>query len=151
MFTFPTIGNYGVDPKNFQHPKVWAQGCVVREICRAPESEPSVIHYFEENGLLGIQGVDTRMLTIKTRQEGALRATLVVGDDNGEYAVACARNIPPISDRDLIPAVSCRAPYHIEGSGRRIAVIDLGIKKNMIISLRNRHADIHVFPYNTPS
>lgn len=151
MFTFPTIGNYGVDPKNFQHPKVWAQGCVAREICRAPESEPSVIHYFEENGLLGIQGVDTRMLTIKTRQEGALRATLVVGDDNGEYAVACARNIPPISDRDLIPAVSCRAPYHIEGSGRRIAVIDLGIKKNMIISLRNRHADIHVFPYNTPA
>ena len=94
MFTFPTIGNYGVDRKNFQHPRVWAMGCVAREICDAPEAGPRIADYFAENGLLGIQGVDTRMLTIKTREKGTLRAALVVGDDNGEYAVDCARNIP---------------------------------------------------------
>jgi carbamoyl-phosphate synthase small subunit len=149
MFTFPTIGNYGVDRMNFQHPRIWAMGCVAREICPVPEAQPSVFDYFEEQGLLGIQGVDTRMLTIKTRQEGTLRAALLVGDDNGEYAVECARKVTPISDRELIPAVSCRQPYHIEGSGKRIAVIDLGIKKNMILSLKIRNADIHVFPHNT--
>jgi carbamoyl-phosphate synthase small subunit len=151
MFTFPTIGNYGVDRKNFQHPRVWARGAVVREICKTPDVHPSMIRYFEENGLSGIQGVDTRMLTIKTRLEGTLRAALIVGDDNGDYAVECARRLPPISDIDLIPAVSTREPYHVEGSGKRIAVIDLGIKKNMVVSLRKRDADIHVFPYNTPA
>jgi carbamoyl-phosphate synthase small subunit len=151
MFTFPTIGNYGVDRKNFQHPRVWAMGCVAREICDAPEAGPRIADYFAENGLLGIQGVDTRMLTIKTREKGTLRAALVVGDDNGGYAVDCARNISPISDRDLIPAVSCGEPYHIGGSGKRIAVIDLGIKKNMVLSLKARNADIHVFPHDVRS
>jgi carbamoyl-phosphate synthase small subunit len=83
------------------------------------------------------------------RQEGTLRAALVVGDDNGAYAVDRARKVPSISDQVLIPAVSCRHPYRIGGSGKRIAVIDLGIRENMILSLRNRNADIHVFPHDT--
>ena len=149
MFTFPTIGNYGVDHQNFQHPRVWAGGCIAREICAIPETGQSVSDYFADCGLPGIQGVDTRMLTIKTRVQGTLRAALVVGDDDGEYAVTCARNVPPISDCDLIPAVSCTRPYHLEGSGKRIAVLDLGIKKNMILSLQARNADIHVFPHDT--
>ncbi|HUU75777.1 MAG TPA: glutamine-hydrolyzing carbamoyl-phosphate synthase small subunit [Methanoregulaceae archaeon] len=151
MFTFPTIGNYGVDRKNFQHPRVWALGCVAREICAVPEAIPSIKDYFEENGLLGISGVDTRMLTIKTRLQGTLRSVLVVGDDNGEYAVECARKIPQISEKELIGAVSCKEPYHLEGSGKRIAVIDLGMKKNMMISMRKRNADIFVFPHDARS
>ncbi|MDD1715665.1 MAG: glutamine-hydrolyzing carbamoyl-phosphate synthase small subunit [Methanolinea sp.] len=149
MFTFPTIGNYGVDRRNFQHPRVWAQGCVVREFCRKPENPPGLDEYFRENGLLGIAGVDTRMLTIKTRMQGTLRAALITGDDNGESAVEQAGRVPPISDRELISAVSCREPYRVSGSGKRIAVIDLGIKKNILISLRHRDADLHVFPHDT--
>ncbi|OPX66089.1 MAG: Anthranilate synthase component 2 [Methanoregulaceae archaeon PtaB.Bin056] len=149
MFTFPTIGNYGVDRMNFQAPRVWALGCVAREICPVPEARPAFADFFEENGLLGIQGVDTRMLTVKTRVQGTLRAALLVGDEDTDRAVDMARRAKPISDADLIPAVSCTEPYHIAGKGKRIAVIDLGIKKNMIISLRHRDADIHVFPYNS--
>lgn len=148
LFTYPMIGNYGVDPHNFQHPRVWAMGCVAREICRKPEHKPSLFSFFEESGLPGIHGVDTRMLTIKTRIQGTLRAALVVGDDSGEYAVTQARKVPQISNQDLIPAVSCKVPYRVEGSGKRIAVIDLGIKKNMVISLRKRKADVYVYPYS---
>ena len=149
MFTFPAIGNYGVDLRNFQHPRVWAGGCIAREICPVPETGQSVADYCAGNGIPGIQGVDTRMLTIKTRVQGTLRAALVVGDDDGAYAVARARRVPPISDCELIPAVSCPVPYHLAGSGKRIAVLDLGIKKNMILSLQARNADIYVFPHNT--
>jgi carbamoyl-phosphate synthase small subunit len=148
MFTYPMIGNYGVDSNNFQHPRVWSLGCVAREICRNPEHQPSLFSFFEEQGLLGIQGVDTRMLTIKTRVQGTLRASLVVGSDDGTYAVEQATKVPPISEADLIPAVSCGAPYHVTGRGKRIAILDLGIKKNMVISLRKRDADVYVFPYN---
>ncbi len=149
MFTFPTIGNYGVDRDNFQAPIVWALGCVAREICRDPEHLPVLAEYFEENGLLGIEGVDTRMLTIKTRVQGTLRAALVVGDDRPEKAIERARTVPPISDKELISAVSCKEPYHIPGKGKRIAALDLGMKKNMVVSLRHRDADLHVFPHTT--
>jgi carbamoyl-phosphate synthase small subunit len=148
MFTFPTIGNYGVDRANFQAERVWARGCVVREVCDVPEVPPSLSTFFAENHLLGIQGVDTRMLTIKTRVEGTLRAGLVVGNDNCERAVELAQKTPPLSQVDLIPDVSCRQPYHIPGKGKRIAFIDLGLKKNMLVSLRHRDADIFVYPHD---
>ncbi len=52
MFTFPLIGNYGVDHQNFQNPRVCALGCVTREICQVPGAEPSIRSFFEEQGLL---------------------------------------------------------------------------------------------------
>jgi carbamoyl-phosphate synthase small subunit len=124
MFTFPLIGNYGVDRQNFQNPHICALGCITKEICEKPSSLPSIRSFFEENRLLGMSGVDTRALTIKTRVHGTMRAALVVGSDDGEYAIQLARKT------------------------LSIAVIDLGIKKNMITSLAKRHGDLHVFPYN---
>jgi carbamoyl-phosphate synthase small subunit len=151
MFTFPLIGNYGVDRQNFQNPHVCALGCVTREICQVPGAEPSIRSFFEEQGLLGITRVDTRALTIKTRVYGTMRAALVVGNDDGEYAVQLAKKAPDISDITPIPQVSCKNPYRIRGKGKRIAIIDLGIKKNMVTSLLNRGADVVVFPHNTTS
>ncbi|KUG19972.1 carbamoyl-phosphate synthase small chain [hydrocarbon metagenome] len=148
MFTYPLIGNYGVDSENFQSAKVHACACVAREIAAVPAREPSIARYFEGRGLLGICNVDTRSLTIKTRIKGSMRAALLVGEDDGEYAVECARTAPRLSEQDLIAGVSCRAPYRIEGSGRRIAVVDLGIKKHILVSLRNRGADLWIFPHD---
>ncbi|MCE5338243.1 MAG: glutamine-hydrolyzing carbamoyl-phosphate synthase small subunit [Methanomicrobiaceae archaeon] len=147
MFTYPLIGNYGVDLQNFESPEVHARGCVAREIARVPAAQPSVAEYFEENGLLGISGVDTRNLTIKTRTIGTLRASLIVGGEDGDEAVRRARAVPSISDADLIGSVSCREPYRISGTGKRIAVIDLGVKRHILASLGYRGADIHVFPH----
>jgi carbamoyl-phosphate synthase small subunit len=78
-----------------------------------------------------------------------MRAALVVGSDDGDYAIQLARRTPSISDIVPIPEVSCKEPYRVHGSGKRIAVIDLGIKKNMITSLSKRHGDLYVFPYDT--
>jgi carbamoyl-phosphate synthase small subunit len=149
MFTFPLIGNYGVDIQNFQNPHVCALGCITKEICEKPSAQPSIRSFFEDNNLLGMSGVDTRALTIKTRVHGTMRAALVVGSDDGEYAIQLSRRTPLISDIVPIPEVSCKEPYHIYGNGKRIAVIDLGIKKNMITSLSKRQGDLYVFPYDT--
>ena len=146
MFTFPLIGNYGVDPQNFQNNRVCALGCITREICEKPSTQPSIRSFFEENNLLGMTGIDTRALTIKTRVHGTMRAALVVDSDDGDYAIQLARRTPTICDIIPIPEVSCKQPYHVKGSGKRIAVIDLGIKKNMITSLTKRGGDLHVFP-----
>lgn len=149
MFTFPLIGNYGVDLQNFQNKKVCTLGCITKEICEKPAAQPSIRSYFEENNLLGLTGVDTRALTIRLRVHGTMRSALIVGSDDGEAAVKLARRTPTISDIIPIPEVSCKEPYHIPGSGKRIAVIDLGIKKNMITSLSKRGGDLYVFPHNT--
>jgi len=149
MFTFPQIGNYGVDQINFQNNRIWAEGCVIREACQRPENNKQFTSFFERAGLSGISGVDTRRLTIITREEGTLRACLLTGDDNEEYAIFKARKEPSIVDKTLIPDVSVKQPHHIPGPGKKIAVLDLGIKKNMIISLQKRGADITLYPYNT--
>jgi len=151
MFTYPLIGNYGVDEKNFQSGGVKALGCVVREVCRAPSGGPPLDRYFEEKGLLRISGIDTRRLTIKCREKGTMRASLLVGSDDRGEAVECAKEVPLITEMDLIAEVSCEKPYHIPGPGKRIAVLDLGIKHNMIVSLQRRGADLHVFPHDTPA
>ena len=52
MFTFPLIGNYGVDPQNFQNQRICALGCIANEICEKPGAKPSIRSFFEENGLL---------------------------------------------------------------------------------------------------
>ncbi len=151
LFTFPLIGNYGVDRDNFQNPRVWASGCVVHELCRQPAGIHTISRFFEEEGLQGISGVDTRYLTISIREQGTIRAGLIVGSDDGNEAVELARAAPDISAQSLIPPVSCKEPYHLEGSGPRVAVIDLGIKHNIIKSLRSRNADLYIYPHDTPS
>ena len=152
MFTFPQIGNYGVDEKNFQSKEVKALACVTREVAAAPEANEPMGRYFRDHGLLGVTGIDTRALTIRTRQHGTLRAALVCGDDaSAEYAVELACAVPPITEQDLIPSVSTAEPYRVPGAGKRVAVIDLGVKKNMVISLFRRGADIGVFPHDTRS
>ncbi|NLW75403.1 MAG: carbamoyl phosphate synthase small subunit, partial [Methanomicrobiales archaeon] len=62
LFTYPLIGNYGVDTENFQSSRVWAGGCVIHELCRKPAQNSSLETFFEEHGLFGISGVDTRNL-----------------------------------------------------------------------------------------
>lgn len=151
MFTFPQIGNYGVDTKNFQSLRVWAGGCITRETCPHPTVPPRLASFFEEQGIPGMTGVDTRRLTIQTREHGTMRAALINGSDDREEAVRVARSVPDISSEDLIPAVSCKEPYRVPGPGKKVAVIDLGIKKNIILSLVKRKADITIYPYHVRS
>jgi carbamoyl-phosphate synthase small subunit len=146
MFTFPTIGIYGVDLDNLQSSRVWATACVTRALQEGPRQGLSLMKYYEDQGLSGLTGVDTRMLTIKTRVEGTLRAALIVGSDDAAQAIEAAKSQPALSDRDLIEDVTCPAPYRIPGTGKRVAVIDLGMKQAMIRSLVQRNADLHIYP-----
>ena len=147
-FTFPQIGNYGVDFTNFQSSQVFARGLIVHELCEKPAHDPTLRSYCETNGIMGISGIDTRMLTVQIRESGTLQGCLLVGTDDGEEAVKQAREAPLLSEFDLIGEVSCPEMYHIPGSGKKIAVLDLGIKKNMRESLVRRGYDVYVFPHN---
>ena len=156
MPTYPLIGNYGVSGAKFQSDGIKVEGFVVREKCDFPshyKSTRSIEQFLIEEGVPGICELDTRMLTIKTRQYGTMKACLnVVGNCSEEEkvnALELARAQPDISELDLIEQVTCKKPYRLKGNGKRIAVIDLGVKRNILKNLAERDLDIFVFPAST--
>ncbi len=155
MFTYPLIGNYGVSGETFQSDGMKAEGLVVREACDHPShhrSRRSIHDFLKDEGKSGIMGLDTRMLTIKTREHGTMKAAIIVGDDDGKEAVRLAREQPDIGDIDLISKVTCRKPYTIEGKedAGNIVLMDFGAKRNIVKSLARRGVNVTVVPAATP-
>ncbi|MHC1624923.1 MAG: glutamine-hydrolyzing carbamoyl-phosphate synthase small subunit [Methermicoccaceae archaeon] len=156
MFAYPLIGNYGVNPDNFQSEHMQAEATVVREACLTPYhhgASMSISEFLKEQHRIGIQDVDTRSLTIHIRSQGTPRACIIVGSSDGEEAVRLARAHPHISDLNLVEKVSCKAPYVIppsgEGHEQKIGVLDLGVKQSMLRNLTDRGCEVHVFPSDT--
>ena len=155
MFTYPLMGNYGVSGDNFQSDRVRTTAMVCREVWDRPlhpRSTRTISRFLEDEGVPGVSGIDTRMLTIKIRSQGAMRAALAVGEKDDlsrEDVVSLARDQPEISSLDLISAVSCRQPYRIPGKGPKVVMIDLGIKRGILDSMACRGFDIVVVPSHT--
>src|SRR5688572_30819352 len=79
MLTYPLVGNYGVLDDAYESPAVQTWGLVVREWCRTPShrgSREDVSRFIERHGVPGIEGVDTRALTLKTRDRGVMRCCI---------------------------------------------------------------------------
>jgi carbamoyl-phosphate synthase small subunit len=152
MLTYPLIGNYGVSGENFQSDGIKVEGFVVREQCEAPshyKSTRSLAEFLKAEGVPGISELDTRMLTRKIRECGTMKACLQVGSTVARAAVLeCARTQPDISERDLIAEISCQHAYEIAGNAnaKRIAVLDLGIKRSILKNLAKRNWNVFVFP-----
>ncbi len=154
MFTYPLIGNYGISGETFQSDNMQAEGLVVREACNNPshhKSKRSIYEFLKDEGKSGIMGIDTRMLTIKTRERGTMKAAIIVGDDDGEEAVRLAREQPDIGNIDLVGKVTCKEPYQVKGyeGGGNIVLMDFGVKRNIIKSLNKRGINVTVVPATT--
>lgn len=153
MFCYPLIGNYGVSLENMQSDSIKSEGMVVREVCRKPShrnSNGTIDEFLTESGSRGISGIDTRMLTIKIRKEGTVKSAIVVGEGDGEKALSLAKDQPYITEMDLISEVTCQDVYEVEGPGPKVAVIDTGVKRNIVNNLMKRGFELVVFPANTP-
>ena len=149
--TYPLVGNYGVPgdevdgsgiPLHFESSRIWASALVVSEVCKSPShyaSVRSLPKWMEEQGVPGIEGIDTRALTMRLRERGVMRGTIVVpGSRPSSEAYTHAVN-----------EVS-RAESAIYGSGGnpRVALVDCGAKNNILRCLLSRGAEVHVFPWN---
>ncbi|MDD4161662.1 MAG: glutamine-hydrolyzing carbamoyl-phosphate synthase small subunit [Methanothrix sp.] len=152
MFTYPLQGNYGISGEDFQSDRMWPRAMVSREYWDRPTHHRharTLNQFLIDEGKPGLCGVDTRMLTLKVRENGVMRATLAVGEKRDVQdldVVAMALSQADISAQDLLGDVTIKSPYHIEGPGPRMAVLDLGIKRNILKSLSCRGFDITVFP-----
>ncbi|TCP52415.1 carbamoyl-phosphate synthase small subunit [Tumebacillus sp. BK434] len=151
--TYPLIGNYGVNVDDIEsnHPHV--RGFVVREWSEHPSNwrnMGSLDEYLKKHNILGIQGIDTRMLTKKIRVKGTMGGVITTLEDTVEEYVA-KLNTPHLLPRDQVARVTTKSTYRSPGKNRRIVAMDFGMKSGVLRSLVARGCDVTVVPADTPA
>ncbi|HEY3366938.1 MAG TPA: glutamine-hydrolyzing carbamoyl-phosphate synthase small subunit [Symbiobacteriaceae bacterium] len=151
--TYPLIGNYGINPDDFESRSPWLRGFIVKELCDQPshwQAVKSLSVYLAENGIPGLAGIDTRALTRHLRTAGTMRgviATVAESDEpTAETIAAWVALAKAFECHDHVKQVTTPVPYRIFGSGRKVVVMDLGAKDNIIRCLSARDCSIVVVP-----
>ncbi|HEX6984735.1 MAG TPA: carbamoyl-phosphate synthase domain-containing protein, partial [Planctomycetaceae bacterium] len=106
--TYPQIGNYGVNPEDVESGGIAARGFVVRELCRTPSnfrSQKSLEEYLAENGIVGLEGIDTRALVRRLRVHGVMTGVLSTTDLDDASLVAKAKASPELVGVDYVKEV----------------------------------------------
>ncbi|MBN2568010.1 MAG: glutamine-hydrolyzing carbamoyl-phosphate synthase small subunit [Deltaproteobacteria bacterium] len=146
--TYPLIGNYGINSEDSESRSLWLEGFVVHELCEKPSnwrSEKSLDTYLKEHGVIGIQGIDTRTLTKRIREAGAMRSIISTEDYDRDSLLSKARNALGLVGRDLVMAVTCERAYDFAKEGRyRVVVMDFGVKSSILKQLKRTGCSVQV-------
>lgn len=176
VMTYPLIGNYGICREDMESGRPWPDGYIVRELSRVPSnfrSGDTIQHFLEEYDIPGICGIDTRALTKILREKGTMNGmitTHVYEDYTEPIARMCAYQV-----QGVVRATSCREkqvlppaepgaePVSVRtaerpaalreqaGRGKRVALLDLGAKRNIARALCERGCEVTVYPCDTPA
>ncbi|HVL81858.1 MAG TPA: glutamine-hydrolyzing carbamoyl-phosphate synthase small subunit [Actinomycetota bacterium] len=172
--TYPHQGSYGVNALDEEAPRPWVSGFIIRDGVERPSSwraTEGLRDYLVRNGIVAIEGVDTRALTRRLRLEGAMTGGVTTLDIGEDEFVERVRSAPPLVGRDLVREVTARQPYDvdagellasglfdpsIEGAdprvqGAKVAAIDYGMKRNILRCLVGLGFEVRVFPATTPA
>lgn len=149
-FTYPLIGNYGINRDDFESLIPTLKGVVVKEACQAPSNfraQKTLNDVLKEFDIPGISGVDTRSITKKIREHGVLKAAFV---DNETEIETTIQNLKTIEfPRNEVPTVSTKTPYVSTGFDLRVVLVDFGKKQNIVRELNARGCEVTVVPYDT--
>ncbi len=156
VMTAPHIGNTGVNDLDNESSKIWVAGFVVRNpssLTSNWRAQNDLEAELIEQGVVGIQGVDTRAITRHLRDRGAMRVGIFSGLDlSREEMVVEVRKAEAMSGAYLVKDVSTPTTYVIPAIGEKkftIAALDLGIKAATPRSLAERGVEVHVMPFNS--
>jgi carbamoyl-phosphate synthase small subunit len=155
VMTAPHIGNTGMNLADNESRKIWVSGFVVRNpstLTSNWRSESNLEEDLIEQGVVGIQGVDTRAITRHLRDRGAMRVGIFSGEDlSREEMVIEVRKQPSMVGSYLSAEVSTEKTYVVEAIGEKkftVAAIDLGIKAATPRAMSERGIEVHVMPFN---
>lgn len=144
--TYPLIGNYGINLEDFESNSPKVRGFIVREKCDTPNNfrcEMDIDGYLRQNKIIGIEGIDTRALTKIIRSYGTMRGIIAKEEVSEDEAMA---RLQTYDNSDSVSKVTTNKVYQIEGRGKHVAVLDFGIKENILRSFKKRNCKITVFP-----
>ncbi len=146
VMTYPLIGNYGINKEYNQADKSYFRGYVVGELCDHPSnwmSEGTIIDFLNEQKITCLYGVDTRAITRKIRDHGAMRG-VIVPEDMPQDKV---QELLDVKDTTaLVQEVTKKQAEKFAGSGKKVAVLDFGAKRAMLRDLASYGYDMTVYP-----
>ena len=176
--TYPLIGNYGINERDFESRRVQVAGFAVREHCPRPShslSTTTLDEFLADQGVTGIGDIDTRAVTRRIRTRGVMMGAIAVGA-SAESALERLRAQPRYDDTDFVSRVTTEAPYDWDGhlvqasttfpaltataavqkregeptaDGPRIVVDDCGLKYNILRILRSHGCEVVAVPAGT--
>lgn len=152
VMTYPLIGNYGVNSADCEARQSFVRGFVVHEVCRTPSNwrlDATLDDFLADQGVVGLTGVDTRLLTRRLRLQGTMRGVIATSCADPEALVERARSCPHLSGQALVTQVACRESFIVPGEGPRVVLLDFGAKENIIRSLGRRGLEVVVMPPRT--
>ncbi len=155
-FTYPHIGNYGINNEDIESNKIQASGLIIKEgspIVSNFRSTESLDNYLIKNNVVGIQGIDTRALTRILRNEGSMNGIISSKNLSISKLKAKLNKHPNMTGMDLVKQVTCQKSYNWNKKKQayKVAAIDFGIKHNILKLLERENCFIKVFPANTPA
>lgn len=122
-FSYPLVGNYGVDARRHESARPRARGVVMRR------ARPAWAQWLAAHGTSALEEVDTRALVRRVREEGAMRCALGAAPLDELHRLALAE--PPLLGRPLALEAGTAVPY-VVGAGPRVVVLDLGCKRSIV-------------------
>ena len=147
--TYPLIGNYGVSLEDFESKRPHVRGFIVKELCRIPSnwrSAETLEAFLSRHRITGMEGVDTRALTKVLRNHGTMRGVISTEDRPTEALIEMAKNAPMLSGQQFCKSVSTDRAYTLHGDGKRMAVLDMGCKENIVRCLLAEDCGVTVLP-----
>ena len=149
VMTYPLIGNYGITP-DMESRKAWPDGYIVRELSRMPSNfrcEGTIQDFLKEQDIPGIAGVDTRALTKILREKGTMNGMITTNENYNLEEIL--PKLKAYTVGDVVSKVTCSEKYVLEGTGKKVALLDLGAKNNIAKSLNQRGCEVTVYPAHT--
>ncbi|MBA1393770.1 carbamoyl phosphate synthase small subunit, partial [Lactobacillus sp. XV13L] len=148
MFTYPLIGNYGINRDDDESMQPTCQAVVVHELARRSSNwrqNMSLDEYLKIHHIPGISGIDTRAVTRHIRQKGALKAAIV--------KEVTAQTIPQLQQttlpRNQVALSTTKSPYPGPATGLKVVVVDFGLKNSILRQLAKRNCNFTVVPAQT--
>ena len=147
VMTYPLIGNYGICTQDMESDRPWPDAYIVRELSRIPSnfrSEGTIQDFLLKYDIPGISGIDTRALTKILREKGTMNGMITTDE-----SFCLEKVLPQIAayrTGKVVEKVTCAEKYVLEGDGPKVALLDLGAKRNIARSLNKRGCQVTVYP-----
>lgn len=159
--TYPLIGNYGVNEEDMESEKIQVTGFIVRELCRWQfnfRATNTLESWMKQQGVIGIEGIDTRALTRHIREAGSMNGIISTQSMDVQALAEKAKQAPHMTGQDLVQKVTCQKTHPFQDSSitppkakYKVTVIDCGAKHNICRELALRGCDVTVVPAQVPA
>ncbi len=161
--TYPLVGNYGINAEDMESSDIHLEGFIVKEYQPNPSNwrmKQNLKSFLEDYGKIGIEGIDTRALTRRLRLSGSMKGIISTQSYDVQSLLAQVRTYPGLVGRDLVREVTCKTPYlwkkDAPHTGKlpskkpvkklRVAVLDCGVKYNILRLLESNGCEVLVLP-----